>query len=444
MLSCRSDSKPFSCGRSCPVVISCCVTQESAQKSGMLELAHYADYCFLTSGRILCLAANAMTPIVMAFLTLDNFRSPSALGFVMAARGLSVLAFLVVAGVIADRFPRRSVMVCAAATAGVSQALITALALTGQVRLWHLILLQIPNGAAASFLFPAMNATLPQTIPERLRRQAIAVSRTGMNGAMIGGAALSGTIVTLVGPGWGSAVNSTVYLCGALSFYQLKLRSAPAKGTESKSMIRDLREGWDEFRGRTWLWTTVVQYSVVNAVVAMGFETLGPLIAKIHLGGARSWGIIVAAQGAGLVLGAMAAAAWRPSRPLHVGWFATFAVVPAFVVLAEHLPLALIAVAALLSGMGIEVFGLNWDATMQKEIPADRLSRMYSYDAFGSNASVPVGQIAIAPGEALLGIYGLVWLCGLLVAGAAVSGLVTASSLPQRVAARPPASLPES
>jgi MFS family permease len=390
----------------------------------IMQLRRHERFVFLTCGRVLVIGGNTIAPIAIAFLTLDVSRSDaSALGLVMATRGISVIAFLLIGGVLADRFPRRPVMVGSSALATVSQAMTTALAVSGRAQIWELAVLQVPNGASASFLFPAMNGSLPRTVPPSLLRPAIAVSRTGVNIAMIGGAALGGLAVAAVGTGGALAINSAMYLAAALAFTRTNISVDLSRSESGASMLTDLVEGWHDFRSREWLWTTVAEFSIVNAAVAVGFETLGPLVAKLDLGGAKSWGIIVAAQGIGLVVGAAIAALWKPSRPLLAGWSVVFAIVPAFAALALRLPLLVIVATAAMAGIGLEIFGLNWDVMMQREIPSERLSRMYSYDAFGSNAAIPVGQIALTPALAVFGTYGVIWLSGTLVAFMAIIGL---------------------
>ena len=55
-------------------------------------------------------------------------------------------------------------------------------------------------------------------------------------------------------------------------------------------MLRELREGWSEFRSHTWLWATVLQFTVVLAAWCGGFQVLGPAVARAHLGGPAAWG----------------------------------------------------------------------------------------------------------------------------------------------------------
>lgn len=122
---------------------------------------------------------------------------------------------------------------------------------------------------------------------------------------------------------------------------------------------------------------------------------LGPLVADARLGGARSWGLVVAAYSAGAIAGGLVMLRFRPRRML----LAAILSVPAFsaVLFALAVPLAvpLDLTASFCAGACLEVFGVSWTTTLQQEIPPEKRSRISSYDALGSNALAPVG-IAIA------------------------------------------------
>jgi hypothetical protein len=86
---------------------------------------------------------------------------------------------------------------------------------------------------------------------------------------------------------------------------------------------------------------------------------------------------------------------------------------------------ALLLPGAFLGGLGMEQFGIAWETSMQEHIPADRLARVYSYDALGSFLAIPLGEVAAGPAAkafgttpALLGAAGII---GLSVAGALLS-----------------------
>ena len=146
-------------------------------------------------------------------------------------------------------------------------------------------------------------------------------------------------------------------------------------------------------------------------------------IAKEHLGGAASWGFILATLSAGLILGGLVALRWRPRRALLVGCLCVTLQVPPLLLLAIPAPTAAIAAAAFLEGVGIELFGIYWDTSLQQHVPREALSRVSSYDALGSWVLMPIGFAVVGPIAAiagtratLLGASALVWLAVLAMA----------------------------
>ena len=81
-------------------------------------------------------------------------------------------------------------------------------------------------------------------------------------------------------------------------------------------MLRDLREGWSEFRSHTWLWVIVAQFGVILMAWYGSFEVLGPVVALAHLGGAAGWGAITASESIGLIVGGLVSLKFTPRRPM--------------------------------------------------------------------------------------------------------------------------------
>jgi MFS family permease len=309
--------------------------------------------------------------------------------------------FLLVGGIWADRLPRHRVMVFSNVVSGISQGLIAALLLTHHAEIWHLLVLGAINGLSSAFFFPAATGIVPQTVPQRLLQPANAILRLGQNASWIGGAALGGLVVAVTNPGIGIAVDAASFLIAAVLLAGIHLPTTLRM--EKSNFFAELREGWREFGSRTWLWVIVLQFGFVNAV-ELGVEgVLGPSIAKEHLGGAAAWGLILTAQSIGLILGGLLLLRIRPRRLLLTATLGVLLTIPFLLGLAGPLPvIGLIALAAV-AGVGTEVFGIMWDTTMQQEIPQEKLSRVYSYDALGSWVLIPLGLAVAGPAAELFG-----------------------------------------
>ena len=364
-------------------------------------------YLFL--GRTIAVLGGSIASVALAFAVLDIGGSASALGLVLAARMVPQILFILVGGVWADRLPRNRVMVGSDLVSGLMQAATAALVITGRAEIWHLIALQAVSGTAHAFFFPASTGIVPQTVPTHMLQQANAVLRLSLNGTGIGGAAMAGVLVAGFGSGWALAIDAGTFFLSALFVSRIRLPSAAAR-MQARNMIRELREGWDEFRSRTWLWAIVVQFGFVNAFGSGAWVVLGPVVSKAELGGAAAWGLILAGNGAGLMVGGLIALRIRPQRPLRVATLAIFLMVPPYLLLAGGVSAVAIAAAAVVAGIGIELFSVFWDLSLQQHIPGDKLSRVSAYDALGSFVFIPVGYAIMGPISEAIGIDPTLWL----------------------------------
>lgn len=382
------------------------------------------SFRLLFAGRSFSMFGNALAIVAIAFAVLEVTGSATSLGLVLAARAASELVFLQVGGVIADRLPRQRVIVGADLLAGLCQALAATLLITDRIELWQLVVLESLHGACFAFFMPASTGLVPQTVPARLLQPANALLRLSINGTQIVGAGVGGLLVAAAGPGTALAVDAVTFLLSAGCFALLRLPEAPVAATER--FLSQLRTGWREFRTRRWLWVIVAQFSIVNAAVNGALFVLGPLIAQRELGGAAAWGGVLAAQSAGLLLGALLGLRFRPRRPLLAASLGVLLELPLLALLALAAPVPLLAAAAIVAGFGVEIFGVQWDTSLQAHVPGEVLSRVSSYDALGSVVFVPLGLAVAGPLAAGIGIAPAIWAATVLVGVATLAALAVA------------------
>ncbi|MFL5932904.1 MAG: MFS transporter [Gaiellaceae bacterium] len=370
------------------------------------------EFRLLFLGRTVSFVGSSFANIALAFAVLELTGSKADLGYVLAARTVPMVAFLLVGGIWADRLPRHHVMVVSNVLSGLSQAAVAVLLFSGHARIWQLAVLAAVNGASSAFFFPASSGIIPQTVPEPLLQEANAVLRLGRNGSVIVGGAVAGFVVYATSPATGVAVDAATFLLAA--GLTAGMRLPRSLHMESTNFLADLALGWREFTGRAWLWAIVVQFGFVNAVQQGSEGVLGPAVSNEHYHGAAGWGLIGAAQAVGLLVGGILMLRLRPRRMLLVATLGFLLSVPLLFGLAIPLPLAAVLALGVLAGIGTETFGVLWDTTMQQEISQDRLSRVYSYDALGSFALIPLGLAAAGPVAEAIGTSTTLFAAGLI------------------------------
>ncbi|GAA1458787.1 MFS transporter [Nocardiopsis exhalans] len=389
----------------------------------MAPLAH-APFRTLVAGRVLMLFGNGMATVALAFAVLDVTGSLAQVGLVVGARSIANVALLLLGGVLADRLPRALVVQGACVLAALTQGLLALTLLTGTATLAVMMVLSALNGAAAAANLPALAALTPQTVPHTLLRQANALAGIAKQLGMFAGMSAGGVLVGLVGPGWAIGVDALLFAAAGAVFLFLRVPSTAVPG--GGSVLRDLLDGWSEFVARPWVWIIVLQFMVVNAGWSATTSVLGPGIADETFG-RTTWGLVMAANSVGLLVGGILAARWQPRRALFFGTsLVTLQTLP-FFVLADPAPVVPLLFAAMfLGGVAVEQFSVAWEVSVQENIPPERLSRVYSYDALGSFVAMPVGQIAIGPVAEAIGPGRSI----LIVAGLTIAATLAAIATP--------------
>ncbi|TML10129.1 MAG: MFS transporter [Actinobacteria bacterium] len=385
-----------------------------------LALAAFRSKPFrlLFAGELVSLLGTAVAPVALAFAVLDLTGSATDLGYVLAAGWLPQIVFILIGGVLGDRLPRDLVMVGANAFSAAAQVVAAGLLLVGVAQPWHLALLAAIRGTATALFFPAAQAVVPEIVERELLQPANALLRLAQSSSTIVGAGVGGIAVAAAGPGWAIAFDAVTYLTSALILVRMKIPRVVVERGET--IIRELIEGWNEFRSREWLWVIVVCASVGNLVATASFSVLGPLIAKRYLGGAAAYGAIVGTQSAGFIAGGMLSLRWRPARPLLVSTLALLPTAAEIACYASVRVTAVIAAVAFFAGVGLEVFGVNWITALQQHIPTRVLSRVNSYDALGSFVFIPLGLVIAGPLADRFGVTNTLW--GFLAIGVASVG----------------------
>ena len=175
------------------------------------------DFRLLWLGQSVSAIGDSLMPVALAFATLSITRSASALGAVLAVSTLARAFALPAAGVWADRLPRQLVMLTSDGVRAAVHAVIGVLLITGHAQLWHLILNALVFGFAGGFFLPASTALVPQTVSAERLQQANALMGLSRSLTSVGGPAISGILVAVIGPGWVFVVDAATFVVSAVS-----------------------------------------------------------------------------------------------------------------------------------------------------------------------------------------------------------------------------------
>jgi predicted MFS family arabinose efflux permease len=204
----------------------------------------------------------------------------------------------------------------------------------------------------------------------------------------------------------------------------LSIRATGHARTQETSMLRDLRDGWSEFRSHTWLWTISLQFGVVMMAWYGAFQILGPVVARAHLGGPAAWGAITASDAVGLIAGGIVSLRFTPRRPMLFVVIIGAAIAIAPISLAMLWPLPLVCLASFGLGITIEIMMVQWTVTMARNIPPGKLARVSSYDLLGTVMAMPIGALIAGPVAAAVGVSVTQYGAAVLIVAASALALI--------------------
>ncbi|AIT62040.1 MFS transporter [Corynebacterium doosanense] len=381
----------------------------------------------LFAAMTLTIFAQGAWALYLAMQTLDLGATAASLSSVVAWSGIGLLAGSLPAGVIADRFPKKKILLSVLGLNTLVATLTAGLAAAGTVTFWMLGLSAFVIGTTTAFFFPAYTALVPLVVPAD---DLMAVN--GLEGAtrpLIGQAlapAVVGAVIGAALPPAGGFVIAGALAVAFLAALRLPAPTVPDEpaGQPDPSPLRDLRDGLAYAARTRWIRSSVIFAALMGLGVTGPLEVLLPtLMRESHADGAALYGAVLAALGVGGLVGSLVAGSWHTPRrflPAMVGAWTV-----------GCLPLAAPAFTAdpWLIGAGLALYGaligigmVIWGTVLQEHVPAAMLGRIASLDFFISIAFMPLSI-------ALTGILSRHMAPTTLFLGAALLPLATAATL---------------
>ena len=362
------------------------------------------DFRLLWGGQTISFVGDAAFIVALAWRVTDLTGKASSLGFVLAAESIALLATLLWGGVLADRYSRRMLMIGSdLARAGV-MAVFCALDATGHVDIGSIVVLAALFGAADGFFQPAFGGIVPLVVETPLLPSANSWLGIARQGSAVVGPAVGAALYGTVGPTavWGIEAASFVVSASALWL----ARPRTIQPSLQLGMRKELVEGFRYVISVPWIWTGIAAATVILMLAMSPFTVLLPRVVQSHYDrGVGSYGLLFSAMAAGMVAGSLVWARWHPRRRRVAICFAAFGINDIGIVVLALSPWYAVAVASVVwRGFWIGIGIAAWMTLITELVPEHLLSRVLSFDQFGSFGLTPVGFVvagiaatAIAP-----------------------------------------------
>ena len=364
-----------------------------ANRVSTLAAFRSRDFKLLWGGQTISFVGDAAFIVALGWRVTDLTGKASSLGFVLAAESVAMLATLLWGGVLADRYSRRLLMIGSDVARAVLMGVFFALDLSGHLDLTTILVLAVLFGAADGFFQPAFGGIVPLVVETPMLASANSWIGIARQGSAIVGPALAAGLYGTAGPAvvWGIEAGSFLVSAGALWLARPRAVEPPPQ----LGLRKELAVGFRYVISVPWIWTGIGAATLILMVAMSPYTVLLPRVVQHHYHrGVGSYGLLFSAMAAGMVAGSLAWARWHPRKWRVAICFAAFGINDlGIVVLAVSPWYELAVVSAVWRGFWIGIGIASWMTLISELVPDHLLSRVLSFDYFGSFALTPVGFV---------------------------------------------------
>ncbi|MGQ4487065.1 MFS transporter [Streptomyces sp. 372A] len=287
-------------------------THES-KTGGTFSSLKIRNYRLFATGAVISNTGTWMSRITQDWLVLSLTGSAAAVGITTALQFLPMLLFGLYGGVIADRLPKRKLLLVSQAALGACGVVLAVLTLSGVVQVWHVYLIAFLLGMVTVVDNPARQAFVSEMVGPAQLRNAVSLNSANFQSARLIGPAVAGVLITTVGSGWAFMFNGLSFLAPLVGLMMMRT-SELHKSFVVPRAKGQLREGLRYVSGRPELIWPIV---LVGFVGTFGFNFpiwLTAFADEIFHGGAGMYSFFNILMAAGSLAGALLAARRRSSR----------------------------------------------------------------------------------------------------------------------------------
>lgn len=353
----------------------------------------YPNYRLWFLGQLGSLVGTWMQSTAEGFLVFQLTNSPAYLGYVGFAAGIPSWIFMLFGGVVADRFPRRYLIMITQSVMMLLAFTSATLTFTHLIQPWHIIILAFILGIANAFDAPARQAFVLELVQREDLGNAIALNSTMFQMATVVGPSVAGITYALAGPAWCFAVNGVSFIFVIAALWRMKLEPIMPK-VRTRSAFTELRDGLRYVVGHS-LIRTLIGVAATTSLFGLAFVTLLPAwsVTILH-GDATTNGLLQSARGVGALIAALMIASlgrfsWK-GRLMTIGMFAF----PLSLVVFANINLLALSLAVLVFvGWGFMVLFNMANILIQQSVSDElrgRVMSIYSLTFFGL---MPIGAL---------------------------------------------------
>jgi MFS family permease len=356
------------------------------------------SFTALLFGQIFSLLGSSITNVILPIIVLQVSKSTAMMGTVMAVYMLPLVLLLPFSGIIVDKMNKVKMMFLVDFVRFFLMLILSIFAFWGHLNMYYLFFFMFLMGISESFFQPAYSGVRAKVFTPDIRNAANSITQISMEGLRIFGPILGGMIVATLSAGWGFGIDALTYIISLFFLFSLRnlsFQNITNTANSSTSMKQDFIEGIEVLKQESWLWITILAFSVINIFSGGIIRVLLPWLINVYYKfDPVVFGLVLSASGAGAIVSGIIFGLkkdWQRRGLLAYSGVAVNGLALFFIPFVPNVPILMLLM--FMEGAGLMLFGVIWEISLQELVPEEKFGRVASLDMLGSFALLPVGYL---------------------------------------------------
>jgi amino acid adenylation domain-containing protein len=346
-------------------------------------------------GEIISVIGSTLTSFGLGVWVYEQTGLVSTYALMMIFIILPAIALSPIAGTLADRIDRKRLMIASNCLAGLSTATAAVLIFTGSLQIWLVFVLAGVTAVANAFRLPAYTAMITQIVPKRYYGKANGIVQLGTGMGAFVGPALAGALIGAIGLKGIVMADFVTFLIAISALLAAYLPDSMFEKRE-ESFLKEMIGGWSYISKRHSLVAMIVMVTIANYFVGLIEALITPLV--LSSGDPESLGIVMGANGFGILAGSVLMGLWGGTRSRINGILASTMLSGICLVLTGANPATLVQAAGMFGfGFCLALVNAHWIATLQAKVGLELQGRVVATNFMLMEAMVPLGYFSAGP-----------------------------------------------
>lgn len=382
----------------------------------MFRSLWHRNYRLFFAGQCVSLTGTWIQQMAMVWLTYSLTKSPLLMGIITFVNFIPSFFVSPFAGVWIDRVNQYRLLILTQTLFMIQSFALAALALTGHVQVWHIVILGTLVGITNAVDMPLRQAFVVKLIEKSDDLgNAISLNSSSFNFARLVGPAIAGMLIASVGEGVCFLINAISYIAVIIALFAMKINIVPIQ-KKTTNVLKEIKEGI-KYSFESDPIRSILIYLALASSVGMSFPVLMPIYAKEILhGGAQTLGFLMSASGVGSLIGALYLASKKSILNLEI-WIYLASLMFGFglVALTFENRLWISLMLLFVVGFGMVVIISACNTLVQHFVDDDKRGRVMSLYTMAFLGTAPIGSLLGGAIAQKIGVPYTFFLCGLVI-----------------------------